>query len=164
AVGLIEMGETLSYNRGMADPKPTDPQLHADALLQRAKLKRTPVRIGVLKVLAESESPLDVVDLLKQLPAFTEPVTVYRTLTTFVAKKLVHRVRGTDRSWRYAMGDQTKHADHQHAHFVCDDCGRMECVEDAKVPAKLLEKVHAAPGYRVKYPEVLLHGICPKCQ
>ena len=148
----------------MTDVKPAHTMIEPDVLLQRVALKRTPVRLGVLRVLAGSATPMDVVDLLKHLPQFTEPVTVYRTLTTFVSKKLIHRVRGADRSWRYAIGDQTVSDAHQHAHFVCDECGTMECVEDAKVPAKLLDKVQAAPGYRVTYPEVLLHGTCPKCQ
>lgn len=135
----------------------------AESVLKQSGLKRTPVRIGVLSVLAHSTQPMDVVDILKQLPSFTEPVTVYRTLNTFVTKKLVHRVRGEDRSWRYAMGDQSKPSDHQHAHFVCDSCGKVECIANAKLPHKLLDKVHPAPGYRIDYPELLLHGTCPKC-
>ncbi len=135
----------------------------AESVLKLSALKRTPVRIGVLAVLAGSAQPLDVVDILKQLPSFTEPVTVYRTLNTFVGKKLVHRVRGEDRSWRYALGDQSRPSDHQHAHFVCDNCGKVECISSAKLPQKLLDKVHPAPGYRVDYPELLLHGTCPKC-
>lgn len=136
----------------------------AEALLKASGLKRTPVRMGVLQVLAESSEPLDVTELLKRLPSFTEPVTVYRTLNTFVSKRLVHRVRGEDRSWRYAAGDLSKPADHQHAHFVCDACGKVECIEDAKISPKLLEKVQAGPGYRISYSEVLLHGTCPRCK
>jgi Fur family transcriptional regulator, ferric uptake regulator len=135
----------------------------AEAVLKQSGLKRTPVRIGVLSVLAHSEQPMDVVDILKQLPSFTEPVTVYRTLNTFVGKKILHRVRGEDRSWRYALGDQSQPSDHQHAHFVCDSCGKVECISNAKLPPKLLEKVQPAPGYRIDYPELLLHGTCPKC-
>lgn len=135
----------------------------AEAVLKQSGLKRTPVRIGVLSVLAESSQPMDVVGLLKRLPSFTEPVTVYRTLNTFVSKKLVHRVRGDDRSWRYALGDQSKPSDHQHAHFVCDSCGKVECIANAKLPHKLLDEVQPAAGYRINYPELLLHGTCPKC-
>ena len=78
------------------------------------------------------------------------------------------RVRGEDRSWRYALGSTTGHrnntADHQHAHFVCDECGTVECVEDIKIPTKALTAVQPAPGYQINYPEVLLHGTCPKCK
>ncbi|MBC7785738.1 MAG: transcriptional repressor [Burkholderiales bacterium] len=136
----------------------------AEALLKKSGLKRTPVRIGVLQVLTNQQEPMDVGDILKLLPSFTEPVTVYRTLNTFVEKKIIHRVRGEDRSWRYAAGDFSEASEHQHAHFVCDTCGKVECISDAKIPMKLLEKIQPAPGYRIDHPEVLLHGACPKCQ
>ncbi len=135
----------------------------AELMLKQSGLKRTPVRIGVLQVLANQHDPLDVTDILKQLPTFTEPVTVYRTLNTFVEKKIIHRVRGEDRSWRYAAGDTSISSNHQHAHFVCDSCGKMECLADARLPLKLLEKIQPAPGYKVDHPEVIIHGTCPKC-
>jgi Fur family ferric uptake transcriptional regulator len=147
----------------MTNATPPAPPV-AEKLLKQSALKRTPVRIGVLRVLAESQEPVDVSDILKHLPSFTEPVTVYRTLNTFVSKKLVHRVRGEDRSWRYALGDLTAPSQHQHAHFVCDTCGKVECISESKLPHKLLDKIQAAPGYRISYPEVLLHGTCPKCK
>ena len=140
----------------------------ADELLKQHALKRTPVRVGVLKILEAAAAPLDAADVLKQLPEQTEPVTVYRTLNTFTEKKIVHRVRGEDRSWRYALGsitgDRKSTADHQHAHFVCDECGTVECVDDIKIPTKALTAVPPAPGYQINYPEVLLHGTCPKCK
>lgn len=134
-----------------------------DEILKVHALKRTPVRVGVLGTLGDAAAPLDVVDLLERLPAQTEPVTVYRTLNTFIKKKIVHRVRGEDRSWKYALGDRRSTADHQHAHFVCDGCGKVECVDDIKIPAKALAAADPGPGYQINYPEVLLHGTCPKC-
>ena len=122
------------------------------------------MRLGVLSILEVAAAPLDVVDVLKQLPEQTEPVTVYRTLNTFIDKKIVHRVRGEDRSWRYALGERKATADHQHAHFVCDECGTVECVDDVKIPAKVLAAADPGPGYQISYPEVLLHGTCPKCK
>lgn len=135
-----------------------------EALLKASGLKRTPVRLGVLRVLVAADESMDVQDILKQLPSFTEPVTVYRTLNTLVTKKMVHRVRGEDRSWRYAVGDRTEATgEHQHAHFVCDHCGKVECIAHSKVPAKVFDKMIPGPGYKVEYPEVVLHGTCPKC-
>lgn len=142
----------------------TAPTPNPEALLKASGLKRTPVRIGVLEALAGGHEPMDVAELLKRLPSFTEPVTVYRTLNTFVSKKLVHRVRGEDRSWRYAVGDLSQSHEHQHAHFVCDTCGKVECIQEAHIPPKLLDKIDPGPGYVISHPEVLIHGTCPKCK
>jgi Fur family ferric uptake transcriptional regulator len=141
-----------------------------DPLLSRAGLRRTPVRAGVLEVLAKTNRPLGAVDILAKLPPHTDAVTVYRTLNTLTKKKLLHRVRGEDRIWRYALEDQRAPSPHQHPHFVCEQCGKVECLSAAHVPTTLAATMGVtnlpAPGagYRVSYAEVVLHGLCPKCQ
>jgi Fur family ferric uptake transcriptional regulator len=135
-----------------------------DKLLTKAGLRRTPVRMGVLTLLAAAKSPLDVPQILAKLPDHTDAVTVYRTLNTFTRKKLVHRVRGEDRSWRYALGStDAPQSEHRHPHFVCEHCGKVECLKDADIPASFTRALGVPPRYQVSYPEVVLHGVCPRC-
>jgi Fur family ferric uptake transcriptional regulator len=139
------------------------------ALLRGAGLRRTPVRVGVLDVLAASLHPLGVPQVLDQLPDDTDAVTVYRTLNTFTRKKLVHRVRGEERTWRYALTSKVPAAaarreqPHGHAHFVCETCGTVECLDRAEIPRNLVRSLGVGAEYAVHYPEVVLHGLCPKC-
>lgn len=135
-------------------------------LLRRASLRRTPVRVGVIELLAKSTEPMGVPEMLEHLPRDTDAVTVYRTLNTFTRKRLVHRVRGEDQTWRYALstGADERASQHQHPHFVCEGCGAVQCLEEAKVPAKLLATMRIAHGYDVTYAEVVLHGTCPRCR
>ncbi len=135
----------------------------AEKLLKRSTLRRTPVRVGVLELLGAAHQPMDVPQILAKLPEKTDAVTVYRTLNTFTRKKLVHRVRGEDRSWRYALGDSGQASEHRHPHFVCEDCGKVECLGDADIPASFVRSLGVAAKYHVRYPEVVLHGVCPKC-
>jgi Fur family ferric uptake transcriptional regulator len=135
-----------------------------DELLRGAGLRRTPVRVGVLKILATAVRPLDVPSILGKLPEQTDAVTVYRTLNTFTRKRLVHRVRGEDRSWRYAAGQSSNEPAHQHPHFVCDDCGRVECLTGACIPSGFVRQLGIGAAYVVSYPEVVLHGRCPRCR
>src|SRR6266513_1107944 len=92
----------------------------ASRLLKRSKLRRTPVRAGVLEVLAKAARPLGAVEVLEKLPPHTDAVTVNRTLNTFTRKNVLHRIRGEDRVWRYALGDPHETAAHHHPHFVCE--------------------------------------------
>jgi len=147
----------------MRDKAKAPPTFIAERMLKEFGLKKTPVRLGVLEILSNSDRPLDVLEMLEKLPAPTEPVTVYRTINTFVEKKIIHRIRSEDRSWRYAIGHHSKAPDHQHAHFVCDACGKVECIDEDKAPVKTAEYPTPPPGYRVSYPEILLHGTCAKC-
>jgi Fe2+ or Zn2+ uptake regulation protein len=66
--------------------------------LRKAGLRKTPVRVAVLGVLSRQNRPMNVPQILAKMRGAVDTVTVYRTLHTFVRKKLVHRVRGEDRS------------------------------------------------------------------
>lgn len=135
-------------------------------LLKRSKLRRTPVRAGVLDVLSKAPRPLGAVDILAKLPPHTDAVTVYRTLNTFTRKGVLHRVRGEDRVWRYALGDPhpSESGVHQHPHFVCEDCGKVECLKEAQIPDTFVRTLAVPAAYSIRYPEVVLHGLCPKCR
>jgi Fur family ferric uptake transcriptional regulator len=135
-----------------------------DDLLRAAGLRRTPVRVAVLKVLASAARPLDVPTIVSKLPDQTEAVTVYRTLNTFKRKKIVHRVLGEDRSGRFALGRADQRPAHQHPHFVCDDCGKVDCLSAVTIPNNFIRSLGVIAGYAVSYPEVVLHGLCPKCK
>lgn len=136
----------------------------SDALLRKSGLRRTPVRVGVMEVLTRSGRPMSVPQILGKLRGSVDTVTVYRTLNTFARKRLVHRVRGEDRSWLYAASDAIDaRPQHLHPHFVCDACGKVECLGGAEIPRTLVASLDVSPGYDVSYPEVVLHGTCPRC-
>lgn len=132
--------------------------------LKTAGLRRTPMRLAILNLLADAASPQTVPDILQSLPDHSDSVTVYRTLNTFTKQKLVHRVRGDDRVWRYALSEATSQpARHSHAHFVCDKCGRVECLKESPIPRSLKHPAGVGRNYTVIYSEVVVHGVCPKC-
>lgn len=133
-----------------------------DSILRGSGLRRTPVRVEVLDLLKAAARPLSVPQMLAKLKG-VDTVTVYRTLNTFIRKKLVHRVRGEDRSWLYAAGDTHDQPKHMHPHFVCDECGKVDCLEEAAIPNSFVNSLRVAAKYEVAYPEVVLHGRCPKC-
>lgn len=132
------------------------------ALLRKHGLRKTPVRVGVIDLLMRNHRPFSVPQILAKLKG-VDTVTVYRTLNTFVRKKLVHRIRGEDRSWLYAVGGTEDRPQHLHPHFVCDACGKVECLESSEVPESFVPSLGVPRGYAVRYPEVVLHGTCPRC-
>ena len=135
-----------------------------EKLLKQCALRRTPVRAGVLDILLKGSRPLGAVEILEKLPPHTDAVTVYRTLNTFTEKNVIHRVRGEDRVWRYAIGDTNDSAAHHHPHFVCESCGKVECLKGAEIPHDFVKTLGVGPRYEIHYPEVVLHGTCPKCK
>lgn len=147
---------------GMKETSANVPDI--DDVLHKAGLRRTPVRAGVIEVLQKATRPLGAVEILEKLPPHTDAVTVYRTLNTLTGKKLLHRVRGEDRVWRYALGSASAHKTHQHPHFVCEECGKVECLHEAEIPKGFTASLGVGSKYAVSYAEVVLHGTCPKCR
>ena len=134
--------------------------LSPESMLRRAGLKVTQVRLHVLSLLMESPVPLAHSEVIERLPGrHWDRVTVYRTLHTFMEKGLTLRLEGGDRVWRFAARYGSHPEGQEHAHFLCEECGEMECIEEVKlVPPDPLPR-----GFQVRRSEMVLHGLCPNC-
>ncbi len=133
-----------------------------ERLLRDAGLRRTSMRESTLDALMRGGSPMNVPEILRALPERADAVTLYRTLNTFTRHGLVHRVRGEDGA-RYAFSAPADRPAHPHPHFICDGCGKVECLEGTELPADLIGRFDPGAGRRVDYAELLLHGLCPRC-
>jgi Fur family ferric uptake transcriptional regulator len=102
-------------------------------LLREAGLRATAARIAVLDALQHSERPLshaEVVAVLDERPF--DQATVYRNLVDLVRAGLATRSDLGDRIWRFAAGSE-HHTSDQHPHFVCTECGRVQCLPGTRV-------------------------------
>ena len=153
--------------------KASDRNHSQETLLRSVGLRTTRARVSVLSALTRSRGPLAAAALIQQLGGPIELTTIYRTLETLTRKGLIHRVRGSDdRAWRYAAGgerpDGSAKAAHRHAHFLCDRCGRIECLSSVAIPAQLdpakLGAAKLPDRYVMEYAEVVLHGRCGRCR
>jgi Fur family transcriptional regulator, ferric uptake regulator len=134
--------------------------------LRDAGMRVTVTRLGVLKVLHDSPVPLSAQEIFEKIAEQGgDRVTVYRTLNSLEEATLLHRMDPGDRVWRYGILQKDHH---HHAHFVCDDCGEVRCLEDATVSINFNEKagkpgVGAPAKLKVTQQDVYLHGVCEKC-
>ena len=133
-------------------------------------MRVTSVRVRVMGVLAGAggaRTPLTAQEVADQL-AEADRVTIYRTLNSLVEAGLAHKVDPGDRVVRFGLtgGEQTEKKEHGHPHFVCDECGNVECLEDTEV---IVQRRGTAGGARPKRrmrlsaKDVLLHGTCEEC-
>lgn len=130
-------------------------------ILREHRLKVTPQRVSVLKIFLSSESALSLQDLLKNLGKAFDRITLYRTLNSFEAHGLIHRIPDTSGNATYALCNhdtvEHSHNDH-HVHFKCENCLSTFCLEDVEIPAIRLNKKFKA----IKY-NFLIEGICDAC-
>lgn len=119
----------------------------------------TRTRLAVLETLQGSAHPLSHDELGELLAADDiahDRVTLYRALDWLVEQGLAQRIAGGDRAWRFEI---VRGAAHRHAHFHCERCGQVLCLEQLETsPAAALPA-----GYSVNRAELVLHGCCAEC-
>ena len=133
----------------------------AEAAVRSAGLRCTPGRVRVLEIIAAAEHAMSTREVMKHLPSYTDEVTTHRTLVTLAEKGILHRMNSATKGFVFALS-RPESESRRHAHFVCDDCGKVVCMEGDGIP-KLPEHVKVAKGFHLRHAELVLHGSCPDC-
>ena len=132
----------------------------ARQLLHESKLRVTAPRLAVLHVLMKAESPLSHTEVLERLGKTSwDPATVYRNLIKLRDAGIAPVVSRADGIDRYALTGSDENQ-HQHPHFVCDDCGRVACLP---VELTLSTKVDGPWAVSIQQAMIQFRGECPEC-
>lgn len=130
-------------------------------LLKRYDIRNTGGRMAVLQNFAAVSHAQSQPDLERSLGEQFDRVTIYRTLTLFLEKGIIHKVLDDSGAMKYALCPDTCESHdhrHDHVHFKCVECGNTQCIEDLEVPPLRLPK-----GYSLHEANFLLSGICKEC-
>jgi Fur family peroxide stress response transcriptional regulator len=139
---------------------PPRPQLaELEKRCQELGLPVTIQRRAILEVLLSRDDHPTADDVAADLAARIDGIsraTVYRTLETLVANKLLVRVCHHGTAARYDIRTD------RHHHLVCDVCGEMS---DFEAPGldDLAFPSFARTGFRVRDFSVHVRGLCRKC-
>jgi len=113
-----------------------------------------------LEIISEARRPLTHQEIATRPEADEfDRVTLYRTLATLERAGLLHRVQGTDGSWRFCFHAQEQvECPGDHPHFLCLSCGEMSCLTGQPLPwVSVPEKA------RVLGKQLVVHGHCARC-
>jgi Fur family transcriptional regulator, ferric uptake regulator len=132
-------------------------------ILQHSQLRHTQSRSDILEVFIDSGVALSEREIEDAMQAPCDRVTIYRTLSTFLEKGIIHKVLDDAGAMKYALclsecQDEDQHR-HDHVHFKCLVCGRTVCLDQVPVPA-----VQLPSGYQLAEVNMLLEGTCPACK
>jgi Fur family ferric uptake transcriptional regulator len=121
--------------------------------------RATPARIHVLNLLQNAERALSHNEIEEQLAhAHLDRVTIYRVLDWMVTSGLAHRVTDDSRVFRFSVADQTRSMHRSHAHFRCDSCSRVFCLDNVHPREPRLPM-----GFVTDRIDLSVHGRCSKC-
>jgi Fur family ferric uptake transcriptional regulator len=85
--------------------------------------------------------------------------TVYRNLMALADAGIVTRTDLGDHVWRFELIPDGGGSAPRHPHYVCVDCGEVSCLPEMPVTFSTA----AAAGAPGRVAEVLLRGVCDKC-
>jgi Fur family transcriptional regulator, ferric uptake regulator len=130
------------------------------ALLRGRGLRATPSRVAVLDLLQNIKQPISHAEVAARLAGQAyDPATLYRNLMDLAEVGLARRTDIGDHIWRFELvgGD---HDAAKHPHFVCTECGTVEClpVMELSVPRAKTPK-----AVRQRKIEVQIRGLCDTC-
>lgn len=135
--------------------------MKADAInvLEKADIRPTVNRILVVDALMHAKQPMSMMDLELQLETL-EKSSVFRVLTLLLEHDLVHAIEDGRGIVKYEMchGEGHCSVNDMHAHFYCEKCRNVYCLEEVNLP-----KVDLPEGYNMKSINFMIKGICPNC-
>ncbi len=140
-------------------PDPAPSRSDARALIAACGGRVTRTRIAVVETLQASAHPLSHDEVGAALAAADIPhdrVTLYRALDWLVEQGIGRRIASGERAWRFEIAHGEEH---RHAHFHCERCGQIVCLDD--VPATTTPPLPA--GFELDRAELVLHGACADC-
>jgi Fur family ferric uptake transcriptional regulator len=127
-----------------------------EEILRGNGLKKTIGRVKIIEALMAAGRPLAGSELFAALGRDAmDQASVYRVLSVFTERRIVHRIDGTDKVARYALN----RGGVNHPHFTCRSCGRMDCLDKMPVPHLDIHR----EGYVVEQESLFLSGICARC-
>ncbi len=129
-------------------------------ILEHKGIKPTANRILVARALAESSTPLSLLDITESLPSMDKS-SVFRVLSLFLEHDVVHSFEDGRGVINYEMcrsdGECDRHDNH--VHFYCEICHRSYCMEDLSLPKLVLPE-----GFTMHSLSFVIKGLCPKCK
>ena len=89
--------------------------------------------------------------------------TIYRNLTDLAEVGLLRRTDVGDHVWRF---EAIEHEASAHPHFVCTECGTVECLPEIELTLRRPEpsrRVRAPRAVKQRQVEVHVRGLCDAC-
>lgn len=122
------------------------------------KKRNTKAKSAILESLKKSKRALSHDVIQEGLEEDVDRATIYRVLNRFCDDGITHRIVGDDGKQYFAVcvNCQGKNHRHNHFHFRCVRCGRVECL-----PHQV--EVDLPDGYQMENFNGVVSGKCVDC-
>ncbi|PWH85026.1 Fur family transcriptional regulator [Brumimicrobium oceani] len=127
--------------------------------LNKREIRPTAMRMIVLRYFLEEKNCTSLTELEEKFD-HADKSTLFRTLTTFEQKGLIHRIEDGTGFTKFGLctEDCDCSFDFQHYHFHCINCNETFCLKSLKPQSLNLPK-----GFMVQSANLVLKGHCSNC-
>ena len=113
--------------------------------------------MAILRELAKLRIPTSHPELTERLAGpGLDRATIYRNLLSLTEAGLLVRTQLGDNVWRFELPNTRSTEHNAHPHFVCNECGEVECLPKRSVALR-------AEAVRNEVVEIQLRGRCAAC-
>ena len=131
--------------------------MEAVKVLSGHNLKRTSCREGIIEVIMTAGKALSENEIRERLAGNYDRTTFYRSFKTLEEHAIIHKIVVDNQLVKYAL-DNSVTRKKEHAHFYCNNCGAVLCLESVPVVQPVLPD-----GYTGEETEVIIKGTCALC-
>jgi len=126
--------------------------------LRETGYRATPGKVDILRVLLGANQHLTITEISEGLKSNLNQTTLYRTIHSFVEKKLVRAINFNDSVVRY----ESMTGSHHH-HVICTKCNHIENVDICKTGLEDLALAKSRSFRIINDHAVELFGTCNNC-
>ena len=128
-------------------------------ILIEKNIQPTATRLLVLKTIEEKGAPLSISDLENLLDT-VDKSTIFRALTLFAEKNIIHEIDDGSGSRKYCRCTHNPSINQStFVHFTCIKCHQTVCLNEIISP-----NIKIPNGYSILEQSFLIKGFCPNCQ
>lgn len=150
-IKTVDKRKLLAYTNFMVS-------LQKDTIRNKG-LRVTPARIAVLRILEESQKPVDIATIYAEIAKHhvdADQATIYRIIDNFLEKNLITRIQFQEKKFFY----EAKRPEHHHA--ICNECGKIEDISNCSIK-RTESRIKEKTGFTVKSHSLEFFGICADC-
>lgn len=129
-------------------------------ILIAKQITPTPMRVMVLEYVLKQSTAISLSDLENEFQ-YSDKTTLYRTVTTFEEKGLIHDIKVGNEATKYALCAENctvgVHYD-KHLHFYCTICKQLMCLPKENMP-----EVKLPASFQLQEVSFVARGICDTC-
>lgn len=129
-----------------------------EGLLKQSNQSRTKARQAVFDVLAASDAPLAMRDLVTKSNG-VDRASVYRAVELFEQLDIAQRIYT---GWKYKIELSDRFTAHHH-HLTCTACGKSVAISEDELE-RFVDAVAARHGFKANVHQIEIQGLCQDCQ